>query len=45
MPDINEHEDFGVTALFAITVGVLLFALFSGTSWAATLLGAWTASF
>ena len=26
---------------FAIVAGVLLFALFAGTSWAATMLGAW----
>ena len=30
---------------FATIVGVLLFALFAGLSWAATMLGSWTGSF
>ena len=30
---------------FAVVTAVLLFALFAGTSWAATMLGAWAGSF
>ena len=30
---------------FAVVTAVLLFALFAGTSWTATMLGAWAGSF
>ena len=33
------------TGGFAVVTAVLLFSLFAGTSWAATMLGAWSGSF
>ena len=46
MRDVTEaSEEVLWTVGFAVVTAVLLFALFAGTSWAATLLGAWTGSF
>ncbi len=46
MQDLAEAgEEVFWTAGFAIITGVLVFALIAGTSWAATLLGAWSGSF
>jgi hypothetical protein len=45
MHDMAEAgEELLWTAGFAIVTAVLLFALFAGTSWAATMLGAWFGS-
>jgi hypothetical protein len=42
MQDVAEtSEELLWTLGFAVVAGVLLFALFAGTSWAATMLGAW----
>jgi hypothetical protein len=42
MQDITEtSEEVLWTLGFATVTAVLLFALFAGTSWAATMLGAW----
>jgi hypothetical protein len=38
-------EEILWTAGFTLVTGVLVFALFAGISWAATLLGAWSGSF
>jgi hypothetical protein len=43
--DETAGEELAATAGVAITAMVLLFALFAGTSWAATMLGAWIGSF
>jgi hypothetical protein len=43
MRDIT--EELGWMAGFAVVTGVLLYALIAATSWAATMLGAWVASF
>jgi hypothetical protein len=49
MHGLNEaSEEVLWTAGFALITGMLvfaLFALFAGTSWAATMLGAWAGSF
>jgi hypothetical protein len=46
MQDIAEaSEEVLWTLGFAVVTAVLLFALFAGTSWAATMLGAWAGSF
>jgi hypothetical protein len=46
MQDVTEaSEEVLWTVGFAVVTAVLLFALFAGTSWAATVLGAWTGSF
>jgi hypothetical protein len=46
MHDIAEaSEELLWTAGFAVLAGLLLFALFAGTSWAATMLGAWSGTF
>jgi hypothetical protein len=42
MQDITKaSEEVLWTAGFAVVTAVLLFALLAGTSWAATMLGAW----
>ena len=45
--DIDERVGDEVLwiAGFATIAGMLLFALFAGISWAATMLGSWTGSF
>ncbi len=46
MQDVIETgEEVLWTAGFAVITATLLFALFAATSWAATMLGAWTGSF
>ena len=46
MHDVAEtSEEVLWTLGFAAVTGTLLFALFAGTSWAATMLGAWAGSF
>jgi hypothetical protein len=46
MQDVIETSDELLWTLgFAVVTGVLLFALLAGTSWAATMLGAWAGSF
>ncbi|HEV3398707.1 MAG TPA: hypothetical protein VHS79_15295 [Actinomycetes bacterium] len=46
MHGLNEaSEEVLWTAGFALITGMLVFALFAGTSWAATMLGAWAGSF
>jgi hypothetical protein len=46
MQDVIEMGDEIVwTASFAVITATLLFALFAATSWAATMLGAWSGSF
>jgi hypothetical protein len=46
MWDVAEaSEEVLWTLGFAVVTGVLLFALFATTSWAATMLGAWAGSF
>jgi hypothetical protein len=46
MQDVAEASDELLwTAGFAVVTGVLLFALFTATSWAATMVGAWAGSF
>jgi hypothetical protein len=46
MDDVTQaSEEVLWTLGFATITALLLFALFAGTSWAATLLGAWTGSF
>jgi hypothetical protein len=46
MQDVAEaSEEVLWTLGFAVVTAVLLFALFAGTSWAATMLGAWAGSF
>jgi hypothetical protein len=43
MQDVTEaSEEVLWTGGFAVVTGVLMFALFAGTSWAATMLGAWS---
>jgi hypothetical protein len=41
----DTSEEVLWTVGFAVVTGVLLFALFAATSWAATMLGAWSGSF
>ena len=43
--DESAGEELAATAGVAITAMILLFALFAGTSWAATMLGAWVGTF
>jgi hypothetical protein len=46
MQDVAEaSEEVLWTVGFVLITGVLVFALIAGTSWAATLLGAWAGSF
>ena len=46
MQDVAEaSEEVLWTLGFAVVAALLLFALFAGTSWAATMLGAWAGSF
>ena len=46
MQDVTEaSEEVLWTVGFALVTGVLLFALFAGTSWVATTLGAWAGTF
>jgi hypothetical protein len=46
MQDITEaSEEVLWTLGFAVVSALLLFALFAGSSWAATMLGAWAGSF
>jgi hypothetical protein len=46
MQDVAEaSEEVLWTAGLVLITGVLVFALIAGTSWAATLLGAWAGSF
>ena len=46
MQDMTEtSEEVLWTLGFAAVTGVLLFALFAGTSWAATMLGSWAGTF
>jgi hypothetical protein len=46
MQDLVEAgEEVFWTVGFALISGVLVFALFAGISWAATMLGAWAGSF
>ena len=46
MDDVAEaSEEILWTAGFAVVAAVLLFALLAGTTWAATMLGAWVGSF
>jgi hypothetical protein len=46
MQDVTEaSEEVLWTAGFAVVTAVLMFALFAGTSWAATMLGAWSGTF
>jgi hypothetical protein len=45
--DVDESagEELAVTAGVAISAMILLFAVFAGISWAATMLGSWAGSF
>ena len=43
--DESAGEELGVTAGVAISAMILLFAVFAGISWAATMLGSWAGSF
>jgi hypothetical protein len=45
MEDVAEAGEIFWTAGFALVSAVLLFALLAATTWAATMLGAWTGSF
>ncbi len=46
MQDVAEAtEEVIWTVAFAVVIAALLFALFAGTSWAATMMGAWAGSF
>jgi hypothetical protein len=46
MQDVTEaNEELLWTVGFAGAAAVLLFALFAGTSWTATMLGAWAGTF
>ena len=42
---VEAREEVLWTAGFAVITATLLFALFAATSWAATMLGAWSGSF
>ena len=42
---IEAREEVLWTLGFAAVTGTLLFALFAGTSWAATMLGSWSGTF
>jgi hypothetical protein len=42
---VEAREEVLWTAGFALITGMLLFSLVAGTSWAATMLGAWAGSF
>jgi hypothetical protein len=44
MQDVTEAGEALWTAGLAVVTAILLFALFAATSWAATMLGAWTGS-
>jgi hypothetical protein len=43
--DESSGEELIATAGVAVTAVVLLFAVFAGVSWAATMLGSWAGSF
>ena len=46
MEDVTEaSEEVLWTVGFAVVTAVLVFALFAGTSWAATMLGSWSGTF
>ena len=46
MQDMAEaSEEVLWTAAFALITGMLLFSVVAATSWAATMLGAWSGSF
>jgi hypothetical protein len=46
MQDVAEtSEEVLWTAGFAVLTAVLLFALFAGVTWAATMLGSWAGTF
>jgi hypothetical protein len=46
MQDVTETSEEVLRTLgFAAVTGTLLFALFAGTSWAATMLGSWAGTF
>jgi hypothetical protein len=46
MQDVTEtSEEVLWTLGFAAVTGTLLFALYAGTSWAATMLGSWAGTF
>jgi hypothetical protein len=46
MQDVIEtSEEILWTAGFAVITAMVLFALFAATSWAATMLGAWSGTF
>jgi hypothetical protein len=43
--DESAGEELAVTAGVAISAMILLFTVFAGISWAATMLGSWAGSF
>lgn len=43
--DESSGEELAATAGVAITAMILLFAVFAGITWAATMLGSWVGSF
>ena len=43
--DESSGEELAATAGVAITAMILLFAVFAGITWAATMLGSWAGSF
>jgi hypothetical protein len=43
--DESSGEELAATAGVAITAMILLFAVFAGITWAATMLGPWVGSF
>ena len=43
--DESSGEELAATAGVAITAMILLFAVFAGISWAATMLGSWVGTF
>jgi hypothetical protein len=45
MQDVTEAGEALWTAGLAVVIAVLLFAVFAATTWAATMLGAWTGTF
>ena len=42
---IEAREEVLWILAFAVITGMLLFSLFAGTSWAATMLGSWSGTF
>jgi hypothetical protein len=45
VPTGSAGEELAVSAGVAISAMILLFAVFAGISWAATMLGSWVGSF